>query len=349
MATSDSPLSVAASRSLKLKVAGTPAGFQEIFDDKALYGSSSPLPSDLLNAGWNFKNNSSNIFLTNALEISDDPAKTFDGTGKCLVIWREADDSASNNYVTDGILTQYRDGTNPDLPPTDRLYVKFNILFQPGWTSVGQSKLFRIRSYDGLAAGPMYQFFEDGNSGPAFIWDWSYSDSGFGVRNFLAFRGDPQETYYYLDTPQGFPRTLNTGDASMNFDGYIREGGGGIDGTAFTLIDKTTGSVLEPDILVTHEMIYGDTWNTIEFYFQMNSAPGVEDGVIKQRINGQLTVSNSNVVWMGVNSPGNKKWNSVDFGGNNLFQAYPVANQVSEWCSIDNIEMQHDSAAEGIL
>ena len=305
------------------------------------YTSSNELPQAFLDQGWTSRRNG---------EVKYSPAtgypshhdafevKTLSGdTEKAMVIWRESwvDANGDRRFVSDGILTKAISGGKSEL------FSRFKIKFQPGWTNDGQSKFFRFSSVD--ENGSPYSFFTDGDNAPVVFWD--YGHNSFGVRNFIALRGHVQthEASYFManPVPSGLPRAPVSGDMSLNFADEMTDlNGDGTNDNPVTMIDRTTGQTLNATGTITHDQIYGyNEWNTIEVYVKMNSAPGVEDGVLKQWINGQLTFFNSNIPWMTSTSSGGRLWNSVSFGGNHAFDTYPNGSAVEEWAAIKDIEV----------
>ena len=315
------------------------SGFQWIyeqnFDALADHRGSDPLPDNY--GGFTHSRNSALHYGDDAFEITgDDPDQVHGDGGKSAVFYRESY-TPSNTYMTDGILSKQMEQGYEDI------FVEFYIKFQDGWTSSGDSKVFRIGNYDG--SGEFYRFFADGNTGPMFLWSWSYTS--YGVRNKISFRADPQETNYYMTTPGpvGLPRAMTQGDMSLNFNENLWDSNGdGIPDNVVTMIDKTSamGMPLQPlpiGGVITHEQVYGDDWNLIQFRFKMNSAPGAMDGVIQQWINGQLAFENTQVPWQGTNSPGDRLWNTIHLGGNDYFEAYPNSEQKTEWMAIDDLRI----------
>ncbi|WP_328186926.1 hypothetical protein [Marinobacter sp. OP 3.4] len=317
--------------------------FEESFDGLPDHTSSQPLPQGMLDAGWtNQRHGEVNWSPSNGypdhhdayMIKGDDPEQLEGGVGKSYVHYRESYDAGWNNWNADGILTKWFDDQYPEM------LVRYWIKFQPGWTSGGQSKIVRFRHLDaGTPDSEIYKFFTDGNTSALFQTQWGVSQ--YGLRNFLAFRGDPQESNYYQNDPApiGLPRPLASGDLALNFDNNIRDG---IDGVSFTLLDRTTGQVIQPGVTVTHDMVYGAGWNKVELYAKMNSAPGMQDGVGLQWVNDQLCFANNTIAWMGNGSPGGLGWNCVDIGGNAIWRDYPNDQRVEEWYAISRVEV-HDS------
>ncbi len=270
--------------------------------------------------------------------VSRNEDKARGGSGKSMVVWR---DSATPDWKwnSDGILSKKVDGF-------ESIYVSFWIKFSPDWTPFGETgmtKLFRVSSYDGF--GPIYKAFEDGNSSAIMVWD--YRTDEYGARNKLAVRGDPQETNYFITSPEpiNLPRQLNSGGLSLNFTQNVvdLDGDGEKDQDITSLINLKTNQPIDPsDDVVTHDELWGDQWHKVEFFLKMNSSPGAMDGVLDQWIDGQLVFSNKTFPWMGTDSPGGLKWNVVHFGGNSHFHAFPDTERREEWYSIDDIVIRSD-------
>ncbi|WP_139172880.1 hypothetical protein [Marinobacter sp. AC-23] len=218
---------------------------------------------------------------------------------------------------------------------------------QPKWTPLGETgitKLFRISSYDG--AGELYKAFSTGNSSAIFLWD--YESNKYGARNTLSFRGDPQETNYAIKNPAPIDtaRGFINGDMSLNFTGNVidLDGDSQPDQEITHLNNLKTGLPIDPytEGAAGHDEVWGDKWHKVEFFVQMNSAPGAMDGVVKQWFDGQLLFSNESFPWMGHESEGGILWNFVHFGGNSHFHAYPDSERREEWYSIDDIVIRTD-------
>ncbi|PAV27035.1 hypothetical protein CF392_02545 [Tamilnaduibacter salinus] len=145
--------------------------------------------------------------------------------------------------------------------------------------------------------------------------------------------------------PNNLPRKMTNGSLSMNFLSNIRDldGDGVKDNSITTLSNNTDFEPVGADgTKTTQEEFYGANWRKVAFYMEMNSSPGVRDGVLKQWVDDQLIFSNENVPWMGPSSPGNRKWNIVHFGGNSHFHAYPDEDRREEWYAIDDIYIATD-------
>lgn len=313
--------------------------FEETFDDLPDYTSSEELDLE----GWSFRRNGevnwspSNGYPNkhDAFEILEENAdKARGGTGKSFVGWRESYDPGWNQWNSDGILMKHLPGG------FDQLYVSFYIRFSPDWTRGGTSKIFRIYSWN--EEGSPFSFFSDGNAGPLFDWKYSYSGT-YGMRNFLTFRGGPYGENYDIDNNDmdDVPRNFsNQGDLSLNFTKDTA--GMSLDGSTPEILDKVNGGYISDDMnqTVTHEQIFGDSdnWTKMAFYVQMNSAPGVNDGVVMQWINDELVFRNNSVNWVGDNSKNMMvNWNAVALGGNDFFREHPNSERREEWYSIDDV------------
>ncbi len=254
-----------------------------------------------------------------------DPEQVFGGAGKALIVTYE---SAGSGYTSDGFLTR-------DIPPSDEVYVRFRMRFEPGFNAEranGSIKLFRILSYDGT--GSRSRFFGGGNSAPIYIFNWSKSD--YGVRHKHAFRCDDQATTYYCTNPSitGGPRSVVNGDMSANFSSDIAD-------LAPGLPDLLNGGTIPSSGTVEHDQVYGDVWHTMELYVKLNSAPTVNDGILRVRIDGRDIIDMSEIPWIGANGSMDARWNSVSFGGNgrylwNTRSGDPVSDR-ERWVAIDDI------------
>lgn len=287
--------------------------------------------------------------------LASNSDKARGGSGKSMVLHREAESPGPGVWVSEGIMLKY-------FPEGyDELYVSFWINFSPEWTkalSLGTTtKMFRMYSWNPDRA-TITKFFSDGGSGPIALWD--YQVTSYGVRNRWSFRGGPHGgdnyniTNYAGDTIDGFPSDLkNHGDASLNFTDHTI--GQGAAGSTPQIVDQVNGGYISDNMsqTVEHDQIFGTSghWTKLAFYVKMNSAPGVEDGQLRQWINDELVLSNDNIPWTGpmpwVAEAGSSmpKWNVVGFGGNSFFpptetdsdMPYSLADQHEEWSAIDDI------------
>lgn len=306
---------------------------EENFDNQPEYTSS----QELNLSGWTHRRNGEDVWSPSngnpdnhdafeVLSVNSDKARG--GVGKSFVAWRESYDLGWKNWNSDGILAKHLD------QGLEKVYVRFWIRFSDDFTPAGQTKLFRISSWD--EEGQIFGYGPDRDNAPVILWD--YNHNSYGQRNFLAFRGHPQETNYYLNNPTlvELPRNIMSGDLSLNFDNNIRDlDGDGVNDNEITLKSLTSGDFLSG--IVTHDDVYGSEWHKIEFFVQMNSAPGIRDGVIMQWIDDQLIFRNTKMPWMGAESEGGRKFNVVAFGGNDFFRSYPNEAKYEEWYAIDDI------------
>lgn len=315
--------------------------FQETFDDQPDYTSSAALSLN----GWTHRRNGEDIWSPttgyadhhDAFEVlSSNSDKARGGTGKSFVAWRESYDLGWKNWNSDGILAKYFE------EGFEKLYVRFWIRFSDNFTPAGQTKLFRISSWD--EEGDFFGYGTDRYNAPLMLWDYNHND--YGQRNFLAFRGHPQESNYYLTNPTlaELPRNIQYGDISLNFDDNIRDlDGDGNNDNEVTLKSLVSGEPLSG--IVSHNDVYGDVWHKVEFFIQMNTAPGAMDGVIVQWLDDQMIFKNTKMPWMGNESEGDRKFNVVAIGGNDFFRSYPNEDKHEEWYAIDDIEIR-DSLPE---
>ncbi|WP_143595736.1 hypothetical protein [Tamilnaduibacter salinus] len=222
------------------------------------------------------------------LEILDGNASKARGSsGKSLVIWRDSTTGPKYRWNSDGILSKKL------LDGHQELYVRFWIKFSKDWTPLGdsgQTKLFRITSWDGPGTN-LYGFGGNRDNAPAIF--WQYKTDNYGARNVLGFRGDPQETNYKMKKPSlpNTPRAFTSGSMSLNFDDNIRDldGDGNIDNSIDTLVDLKSEAPVSGGI-VPHENFWGTKWHKVEFYVKMNSAPGKLDGVMVQWIDNDIVL-----------------------------------------------------------
>jgi hypothetical protein len=310
--------------------------FEEDFNGQPNYTSS----DELTLQGWSFRRHGEDLWNSttgyptkhDAFEVLDSNSqKARGGNGKSFVAWRESYDAGWQNWNSDGILAKYFPGGY------EELYVKFWIKFSPEFTPAGSSKLFRIASWD-EGEGGVFGYGNDRFNGPVVFWDFSHSND-YGLRNFIALRGHPQKTNYYMSNPvlTDLPRQVIAGDLSLNFDNNIRDldGNGSEENVVDKLLNLKTGNPISG--VVTIDEVYGEKWTKVEFYVQMNTKPGALDGTVMQWINDQLVFKNTKTPWQGFDSGGERKFNVVAFGGNDRFLAYPNEMRHEEWYSIDDI------------
>ncbi|WP_417515018.1 hypothetical protein [Marinobacter sp.] len=273
-----------------------------------------------------------------SLEILDSNSeKSLSGSGKSAVFWRESLNLGWRNWASDAQLVKLLD------QGYDQLYVEFWIRFSDDWYGRNEgefgnwvSKFFRIGSWDEV--GDIYNGAL-GSVGPVFIWDWKRDL--YGVRNQFTYRGGPHGENYDMSNkyPQGESLNFTTNSIGM-----------GINGTDPLILDRVYGGWLKDfGGRADHNQVFGvgGNWTKMAFYVQMNSAPGVHDGVIRQWINGVQSHNREDVPWIGFNT-GNKmaKWNYVAIGGNDYFQHYPNEDRYQDWYSIDNLVVRSDIPLE---
>lgn len=246
--------------------------------------------------------------------------------GKSAVHWRESFDLGWKNWASDSQLVRLLD------KQYDSIYVEFYIRFSPEWwgrenESNFMSKLFRVGSWSG--EGSAYSGF-DGNIGPLMIWD--YKRDSYGVRNSIAFRGGPHGENYSFNNE--FPEFI-----SLNYGGHTA--GQAEDGSDPKLVDQVSGGYLVSQSgPISHEQVFGpsDQWTKIAFYLKINSSPGVEDGILRQWVNGVRIVNREDIPWIQENEA-NKLvgWNYIAIGGNDYFRPYPNDMRYEDWYAIDDL------------
>lgn len=266
----------------------------------------------------------------------NNPEQVYGGTGKAFITYSESfNDVGNNGFGSDGILWK-------DLPPTDEIFVRFKLKFQPGWATTlaeaGQIKIFRVSSWDGpnTGRGERTRFGTVGNNAPLYFFDWSHGI--YGARHFHAFRCDAQTTNYFCTAPviADAPRQILSGDMSANFSSNIAIHGS-------RLPDLVNGGLLstDPQAIISHNQVYGDVWHTIELHLKLNSQPGVQDGVFRQWLDGQKMVDMVRIAWIGTSGDINAKWNSIALGGNDLFH-FDLTGAPADrerWYAIDDVEV----------
>lgn len=279
-----------------------------------------------------------------SLEIlSSNTDKAYGGKGKSAVHWRESFSLGWKNWASDSQLLKVLDRSYP------ALYIEFDIRFSENWwqrDNFGNftSKLFRVGSWSG--DGSVFSGFQ-GELGPIFLWD--YRRDQYGVRNVFSFRGGPHGENYNFN---GEFRN----DISSNFTSSLKgvaEDGGDPELYGYVSGDKLADS---RESNLGHNEVFGPpgTWTKISFYVEMNSAPGINDGILRQWINGHQVVDKTNIPWIMENSE-NKMvgWNYFAIGGNDFFQPYDNEVRFEDWYAIDNVVVRDDipsdigSAQEG--
>jgi len=312
--------------------------FEDNFDTQADWQTQDENNMGSIPTGWDTGRTDENWHPSNTpgsspsmLISGDNPEQVYGGTGKAFITYSESFNDLSNNgYTSDGFITK-------DIPPTDELYVQFQIKFQPGFaadTEGGSIKVFRVLSWDGVE--PRHRFFSSGNSAPIYVFDWS--QNSYGVRQFHAFRCDDQSNNYYCTNPtiSGAPRSIVTGDMSANF---VED----IDQFPNTIPDLVNGGTIPTSGTITHNQVYGSIWHKMAFYLRMNTAPGVKDGILRAWIDDQPITDINGIAWIGTNGSMSSQWNSISFGGNDRYHfntdsAAPIADR-ERWYAIDEIKV----------
>lgn len=313
--------------------------FEESFDDLPDYTSS----EELNLPGWDYRRNGEVNWSPenghpdkhDAFEIlAANADKARGGSGKSFVAWRESYNPGWKQWNSDGILAK------KFAQEQTQLYVSFYVRFADDWTPGGGSKLFR--TYHWNQAGSLFQFFEAGNAGPIFFWDYNKND--YGVRNFQAYRGGPPQTGNYAMSNNDVlnpPRSLiNLGDTSLNFT--YDTSGMGADGSTPKIIDQINGGYISDNMsqTVSHAQIFGQQghWTKMAFFLKMNSAPGLHDGEMIQWINDEQILVNKEIRWVKESEENQMVgWNVVAIGGNDFWRDYPNSERREEWYSIDDV------------
>lgn len=257
-------------------------------------------------------------------------------TGKCAVEWRDSYSLGWHNWASDSQLVKYFG------KQYKQLYVQFYIRFAPDFygrdhTGPWQSKIFRVGSWNGT--GDRYNGAL-GALGPIAFWDYKHDD--YGVRNVIAFRGGPWGQNYMnlqYDYKMG---------GSLNFNTDLK--GQGADGGNSKLQDQVNGGYLaDYKGVVSHNQVFGQgaTWTKMAFFVRMNSAPGKQDGIFMEWVDGHRVVDMENIPWILPNT-GNQMvgWNYFAIGGNDYFQPYPNSQQYQDWYAIDNVTVRNDLPPE---
>ena len=273
------------------------------------------------------------------MQISgNDPEKVYMGMGKSLIHWNESyQQGNANSFASDSFLTK------DFIAGLEEVYVQFKIKFQPDFDKpldiTFLNKVFRVLHYDFDSDDPdlrRTQFFSIGYSSPIYIYEWGRNKT-FGVRHNHAFRCDPQETNYRCGDPEitGSPRAISDGAMSVNYSSDLQ----GLDNPPLIPDLQNNGGYLPSNGTVNHDQVFSDKWHTLGFYLKLNSAAGVNDGVLKHWFDGHLIIDMNEIPWIGNGGDMNAKWNSISFGGNDYFY-FDLDGEISErerWYAIDDI------------
>lgn len=313
--------------------------FKESFDSQpdftstmhSTQGSKRSREGDILPEGWDSLYNGTRWspetgYANNhaSLEIlSRNRDKARGGTGKSAVMWRESYDDGWKNWASDSQLIKF-------LPKEyKQLYLEFYIKYSDNWwhregRGNWTSKMLRIGYFDGKGN----EFSPSkGHAGPVFFYNYQVSD--YGLRRKYVLTGDHLGGNY-----NGVPGK----DRSLNYSNHLENAAP--DGGRAILFDKMTGNPLPRKGFIGHDQIFGSgsEWTKIAFYVRMNSAPGVEDGVLRHWVDNVQVENSTNIVWVGEN-PDNEMvgWNYFSIGGNDYFQPRPNSERFEDWYSIDDI------------
>ena len=220
------------------------------------------------------------------------------------------------------------------------LYVSFWMKWQPGWLHQGMAKVFRIGSYPpGAVDGDYWSPL-----GMGVLWQNTHS-ANTGVRNALVFRqgpyrGEKMLNPTFANLPTVWSQQSSTNNNFTNHT-YDLDNDGAVDNDP-QLVDRANGGVIPNDgsFITSHDILFGDAWNQIEFYVKINSEPGAQDGVVAQWLNGSLVFLNKTVPWLGNDADPDQLFTTVKFGGNSYTQTFlpeHVGVDRIEWSAISDI------------
>jgi hypothetical protein len=297
---------------------------------------------DVLPTGWDAARSTFGYSANETISIKSGAEFTQTGTGKAFVKYRGG--RAAPAFWTDGILSK-------TLPiGTKKVFSRFWIKFQPGWTNRGQSKLFRIQGWlDGSSPWP------GDNLMPGFIWD--FAQSNFGSRLQIAQRAhaivNGAQNFNFSEEPIINMRT----DGSLHWSTsvYDLNADGAVDNSP-QLINQLTGLVFpNSSANIEHEEIMGSAWHKVEIYVEMNTAPGAYDGKLVMWLDDTVVIRNLVMPWIQSSGDPNKDWRIVKLGGNDSFTltedglaTIDDANQIQEWFAIDAVEIYTGGLPEGM-
>jgi hypothetical protein len=276
------------------------------------------------------------------------------GSTKCYLGCRESVDSTGGQWHSDGQLIKAP--IDPDnTAGTDEIYIEFWIRFSANWFQRGSadgvypsfsSKIFRISSW--TPGGNLFSGAQS-DMGPVMLWD--YKSDNFGMRNKIGFRGGPPGNTTAGVNNYKVASVESFSNSSSNFNSLSLPGQE-VGGTDPQLPDLVNGGLLvNTDQLVTHEMLWGPTatWTKVAFHLKMNSAPGVQDGVLSQFVNGHRIKHYSNIPWVEVSAENLMvKWNHFSIGGNDQFLPFPSTDFFEDYYYIDDIVVR-DSLPETLI
>jgi len=132
------------------------------------------------------------------------------------------------------------------------------------------------------------------------------------------------------------PREVNTGDMSTNFTSEIHS-------LSPQIYDLANGGFIPSEGLVFHNQIYSSQWHRLGFYFELNSSPGIQDGILKFWFDGSLIIDMQQIPWIGNDGSMAAQWNNISFGGNdkyhfNLDESAAISER-ERWYAIDDIQI----------
>ncbi|EMP55572.1 fibronectin, type III domain protein-like protein [Marinobacter santoriniensis NKSG1] len=241
-------------------------------------------------------------------------------------MWRESYSLSWKNWASDSQLIKFLG------QQYKQIYVEFYIRFSPNFYGRDHatnftSKFFRIGSWDGQ--GDEFSGFQ-GSLGPLYLWD--YKRDEYGVRSVHSFRGGPWGENYTFNG--AYPQ-----DKSLNYGSHTK--GQAVGGGDPKLVDQVNGGFLaDVKSVIGHNQVFGEGahWTKVAFFVQMNSAPGVADGVLRQWVNDQRILNLENIPWVQESTTNQMVgWNFIAIGGNDYFQPYPNEDRFEDWYAIDNL------------
>lgn len=298
-------------------------------------GESVPKGWDLVRSEAKFAPSRGDMDRHEAFEIkAADSAKARGGSGKAMVNWRDSHDPGWKRWNSDGILLK-------KIGDQQEVYVEFYITFSPETyetfntkhAGAGTSKIFRIYGFTGDWNDPFNYFA--GATHPELIWSINGSPEKYGLRNKISLFGMHSDDANYPD----MPGSQHQGDFSLSYVSHLEEMGP--DGTDAKLPDKKNGGFIEPGGgMATMERVFGPPgeYTKIAFYVKLNSAKGVNDGVLTQWIDDRQVLHTDTINWV-PRDKGAIAWNVVGFGGNDFFQSYPNEDRHEEWYAIDDVKV----------
>lgn len=227
-------------------------------------------------------------------------------SGKAFIEYTESNNGASGDgWGADGQLTKLLDQDYQEIYA--RIWIKTETSWQ--WNSTNDMIMKMFRAYHFDRSGSIYVYFSAGNSCPIALWDFKHSNT-WGTRGMNTFRGDPQETRYYMDGDSGTDYLLKAGD-----------------------------STIEPN---SPGMLADGQWHSLEFHLKMNSynsgtSTWNADGIYELWNDGELKFSRSNLLWKSTGSDPAIGWNTISIGGNAFNLYTDPANHGEQWYAIDDV------------